>query len=378
MILGTPPYMSPEQFTGAPITRKSDIYSLGIILYEVLTGQLPFTADNSWMWAQRHLTSVPPELPATFPAPIVATVRAALAKDPAERPDTALDMVRSLAGEISVEKRSSITNSGVDGLDVQERAKTQPDVPPLAAEGAQQPIGNVPNIITDRAEPPIITSGAPYFAGMSAPASQHVDLPARPEFQHPLVPSSTISVKRRTSLRRGSLIGIVLAIGLLLSVCGLSIAYWLGAIDNPFEKDEQPSPWPTSVPSAQTSASNRSATLVPELGSAIAPTTQAAVPDQYSTDPLNARTRPSAAHPGSSTQHGSSSAAPSGTAAPSSSASAAPPAGISWPPFLSGLPTSLPPLPTSIAGIPIPRIFPGAPASPTPSPSDQPTPPATP
>jgi hypothetical protein len=96
MILGTPPYMSPEQFTGGAIRRQSDIYSLGIILYEMLTAKLPFDADSPWAWAQRHLAATPPELPPDMPPAVVATVRSALAKNPDDRPSTTLEFLSRL------------------------------------------------------------------------------------------------------------------------------------------------------------------------------------------------------------------------------------------------------------------------------------------
>src|SRR5215469_1509166 len=56
MVLGTPPYMSPEQFTGKPLDLRSDIYSLGVMAYEMLTGKLPFNATTAWEWATQHMT----------------------------------------------------------------------------------------------------------------------------------------------------------------------------------------------------------------------------------------------------------------------------------------------------------------------------------
>lgn len=62
MVLGTPPYMSPEQFTGQPIDVRSDIYALGIMAYEMLTANLPFAANTAWEWASKHMTEMPTPL----------------------------------------------------------------------------------------------------------------------------------------------------------------------------------------------------------------------------------------------------------------------------------------------------------------------------
>ena len=90
MVLGTPPYMSPEQFTGQPLDARSDIYSLSVMAYEMLTGSLPFDAKTAWEWATLHMTAAPKAIEATpngaaLPQSMRTAIMRALAKDPAQR-----------------------------------------------------------------------------------------------------------------------------------------------------------------------------------------------------------------------------------------------------------------------------------------------------
>jgi predicted Ser/Thr protein kinase len=84
MVAGTPKYMSPEQARGLPLDAESDLYSLGIVFYEGLLGDVPFKAEDSIALAIKHLKDPPPPLPAQFKKfqPFMDRL---LAKDPAKR-----------------------------------------------------------------------------------------------------------------------------------------------------------------------------------------------------------------------------------------------------------------------------------------------------
>ncbi len=108
MVLGTPPYMSPEQFTGTELNNQSDIYSLGVMAYEMLTGKLPFDATTPWEWATQHMTAQPfpfekvTELAASIPEHMKLAIMRSLSKEAGERQATAKEFYAELSGESRV------------------------------------------------------------------------------------------------------------------------------------------------------------------------------------------------------------------------------------------------------------------------------------
>jgi serine/threonine-protein kinase len=98
--VGTAQYLSPEQARGAPVDQRSDIYSVGIVLYELLTGQLPFTGETPLEIAMKHLSEIPKPpsaLRPEVPPELDMVVLRALAKDPGDRYETAEEMDEELA-----------------------------------------------------------------------------------------------------------------------------------------------------------------------------------------------------------------------------------------------------------------------------------------
>jgi hypothetical protein len=98
-IMGTPEYMSPEQCLGDKIDHRSDIYSLGVVIYEMFTGQVPFRGDTPVATLFKHIQDdVPFEGPVAgrIPLPAVKVLRRALAKDRAQRFDDAAGLAEAL------------------------------------------------------------------------------------------------------------------------------------------------------------------------------------------------------------------------------------------------------------------------------------------
>jgi serine/threonine-protein kinase len=91
-ILGTPLYMSPEAVQGKPTDQRSDLYSLGCILYQLLAGTPPFVDESVNLVLARHLSDHPPPLPPHVPAGIRATIERLLAKHPDHRIQTAAEV----------------------------------------------------------------------------------------------------------------------------------------------------------------------------------------------------------------------------------------------------------------------------------------------
>src|SRR6187200_233984 len=94
VVFGTPQYMSPEQGRGLPLDARSDLYALGILAFEMLTGMVPFHDENPMTVIQMHLHAAIPPMPETVPYSVQQIVRRALEKDAGRRYQSSGEMMQ--------------------------------------------------------------------------------------------------------------------------------------------------------------------------------------------------------------------------------------------------------------------------------------------
>lgn len=124
-MLGTPHYLSPEQALGRAATAASDLYALGVVAHELLTGRRPFDLDTPVATALAHITEPMPTLPSAVPSDLLDVISRCLAKDPAQRPASAREIAVALGVpslEVTIPQQTSV-GAGSTGAAVGREAK---------------------------------------------------------------------------------------------------------------------------------------------------------------------------------------------------------------------------------------------------------------
>ncbi len=130
LVLGTASYMSPEQALGEAVDPRSDLYSLGVVLYEMLTGELPYAADNPVAVSMKHVNEPlrpPREVNPEIPESMDAIVTKLLAKDPDDRYEGATELAEDLRRVRDGLPPLAVAPVGAATRPT--RAKTRPSIP---------------------------------------------------------------------------------------------------------------------------------------------------------------------------------------------------------------------------------------------------------
>ena len=166
-VFGTPEYMAPEQASGRAVDHRADLYALGIILFEMLSGRPPFVADDVIHVLGMHLRTPPPALPSGLPAGLNELVQELLAKDPAKRLQSAAELVTRIDRLLSQLDASSLppgTNTRAEIASSPTILASEPSTVVATASPGGQPVSwralAVQQVAFDKVRVPVWLLGA--------------------------------------------------------------------------------------------------------------------------------------------------------------------------------------------------------------------------
>ena len=184
IVIGTPRYMSPEQYNGTELTPAADVYSLGVILYEMLAGTVPFSGSTPAEIAEKH-ANIPPHAPrevvAAIPEDVERVVMHALEKRPADRPADAGEFRREL---LDTAERLGLEHHAL---------KSAPRMQELRDAGVESPSGRLVVDISRLREKRALSSGSNEIKVLG---SKPAEKPA-PAVEKPVEPSSFLDKVKR-------------------------------------------------------------------------------------------------------------------------------------------------------------------------------------
>ena len=127
-IYGTPEYISPEQGLNPDVDRRSDLYSIGVMMYECLAGFLPFEGETSYVTILKHQTEKPPPLPKTIDPKLARIVFKTLRKDVDKRYQSAADMIFELQNWVDEKKNDALGKACRDSSDYLKAPLKEPKI----------------------------------------------------------------------------------------------------------------------------------------------------------------------------------------------------------------------------------------------------------
>jgi serine/threonine-protein kinase len=212
-LLGTPAYMAPEQFTGMPLDGRSDLFSLGVILYWMATGDKPFTGDTITAVSYKivHTEPIAPrQLNPGVPPPLEAIILKCLAKDPAARPQTGDELATDLAA-----LRTGVPAASAAGILTAPAAGASPSA--TISSAVTVPLGASAQVRRSAMQVP--TQTPPPATPVPPVAAQRTGAPAVPRPPAPEIPRRVIPAPAPAHSGAKIWIG-VLVVLLVLAVAG--------------------------------------------------------------------------------------------------------------------------------------------------------------